>query len=335
MAIRVAVDAMGGDEAPAVVVEGAIHALDASNGDIEVLLVGRRDALQAELAHKKDVVDRLPLRIVHAPDAIAMDEAPAAAVKTKQGSSIHIGLAAVREGKAHAFVSAGNTGAVMAASLFVLGALQGVARPSIVAFFPTTQGHCIMLDVGTNVDCRPEHLLQFAKMGSVYASTVMQIPKPRVALVNLGEEARKGNEQVKAAYKLLRADPDIHFCGNIEGRDVLHHMADIVVCDGFVGNILLKFGESVASAVPQMIAEEMERRAFSDADKEMVKDVLSAVRLRFSYEEYGGALLLGVNGNVMIGHGGSSVRAIERMILMAADAARRGTLEAMNQAFGA
>lgn len=325
---------MGGDKAPAVVVEGAIHALDASDGDLEVLLVGRRDALQAEIAHKKELVDRLPLHIVHAPDSIGMDEAPAAAVKTKQGSSIHIGLGAIREGEAHAFVSAGNTGAVMAASLFVLGAMRGVARPSIIAFFPTTRGHCIMLDVGTNVDCRPEHLLQFAKMGSIYAAAAMQIPRPKVALVNLGEEARKGNEQVKEAYKLLQASPDIHFCGNIEGRDILHHMADVVVCDGFVGNILLKFGESVASAIPRMVSEEMTRRAFSDADKEMVRKALSAVRLRFSYEEYGGALLLGVNGNVMIGHGGSSVRAIERMILVAADVARHGALEAMNKAFG-
>lgn len=326
---------MGGDKAPAVVVEGAIRALDASDGDLEVLLAGRQDALQAEIAPKKDLVDRLPLRIVHAPDTIGMDEAPASAVKTKPGSSIHIGLAAMRDGEAHAFVSAGNTGAVMAASLFVLGAMRGVARPSIVAFYPTVRGHCIMLDVGTNVDCRPEHLLQFAKMGSIYASAAMQIPRPRVALVNLGEEARKGNEQVKEAYKLLQASPDIHFCGNIEGRDILHHAADVVVCDGFVGNILLKFGESLASAIPQMISEEMARRAFSDADQEVVRGALSAVRLRFSYEEYGGALLLGVNGNVMIGHGGSSVRAIERMILVAADVARHGALEAMNKAFGA
>ena len=324
---------MGGDQAPAVVVEGAIHALNASDSDLEVFLVGRQDALQAEIAHRQDLVERLPLRIVHAPDAIGMDEAPASAVKTKPGSSIHIGLGAMREGKAHAFVSAGNTGAIMAASLFVLGALQGVARPSIVAFFPTIKGHCILLDVGTNVDCRPEHLLQFAKMGSIYASTVMQLPRPKVALVNLGEEARKGNEQVKAAYKLLQASPDIHFCGNIEGRDLMHHMADVVVCDGFVGNIILKFGESVASAIPRMMEEEMVRRAFSDADKQVVQEALSAVRLRFSYEEYGGALLLGVNGNVMIGHGGSSVRAIERMILVAADVARHGALEAMNQAF--
>lgn len=334
MAIRVAVDAMGGDKAPSVVVEGAIRALEASGGDLEVLLVGQEDALQTEIAQRKGATDLLPLHIVHAPDVIAMDEAPAAAVKSKRGSSIHVGLGAVREGRAHGFVSAGNTGAIMAASLFILGSLQGVARPSVVSFFPTTKGHCIILDVGTNVDCRPEHLLQFARMGSIYASTVMQLENPRVALVNLGEEARKGNEQVKAAYKLLQASPGINFCGNIEGRDILHHMADVVVCDGFVGNILLKFGESVASAFPQMIAEEMEQQAFSDPDKKMVRNVLSAVRLRFSYEEYGGAPLLGVNGNVMIGHGGSTVRAIERIILMAADVARHGALEAMNKAFG-
>lgn len=324
---------MGGDKAPSVVVAGALRALNASDGDLEVLLVGQEDAIRNELA-KVENTEGLLLHIVDAPDVIGMGDPPAAAVKTKKGSSIHVGLGAHKQGRAHGFVSAGNTGAVMAASLFILGRLEGVARPSVIGFFPTTTSYCIVLDVGTNVDCRPEHFLQFAKMGSVYAKTVMKREQPTVALLNVGEEPGKGNDQVKAAFELLHEAPDLNFRGNVEGRDLLHHAADVVVCDGFVGNILLKFGESVASAFPHMIAEEMGRRRLSSSEKQVVLDVLSAVRTRFNYEEYGGAPLLGVNGNVIIGHGGSTARAVERMILIAADEAREGVVAAITESIG-
>ena len=328
MAIRIAIDAMGGDNAPDVVVQGAVNALNGSAGDLEVLLVGQEDAIRAETA-KVEEEDRLPLRVVHAPEKIEMDEAPTSAVKSKRRSSIHVGLSAHAKRRVHGFVSAGNTGAIMAAALFILGRLDGVARPSVIAFFPTTKSYCIVLDAGTNMDCRPEHLLQFAKMGSVYASALMKRENPGVALLNVGEEAGKGNEQVKAAYRLLEASPDIHFRGNAEGRDILHHAADVIVCDGFVGNTLLKFGESIASVFPGMIAEEMARQGLSEADRQIVLKVFSAVRRRFNYEEYGGAPLLGVNGNVIIGHGGSTVLAVERMILMAAEIAREEVVGAI------
>lgn len=313
---------MGGDHAPDVVVEGAIRAVDQSDGEVVVLLFGPQDAVRSALA-SSDSKDHPAIQVVDAPEVIGMGEAPAAAVKTKQRSSIHVGLGAHKEGKADAFISAGNTGAVMAASLFILGRLEGVARPSVIGFFPTTESYSLVLDVGTNVDCKPAHLVQFAKMGSIYASTVMKRERPVVALLNVGEEPGKGNDQAKAAYELLDAEPSINFRGNIEGRDLLHHAADVVVCDGFVGNVLLKFGESVASAFPKMVGQEMARQNLSAAEQKIVAKVLSGVRKRFNYEEYGGAPLLGVNGNVMIGHGGSTARAFERMIQMAAEEARQ------------
>ncbi|MEX0599614.1 MAG: phosphate acyltransferase PlsX [Rhodothermales bacterium] len=333
MSIRIAIDAMGGDDAPSVVVDGAARALRAANGDLEILLVGRKAEVRAALA-QVDGADGLALHVVDALEVIGMGEAPAAAVKAKQGSSIHVGLGAHKSGKAHGFISAGNTGAVMAASLFILGRLEGVARPSVIGFFPTTESYSIVLDVGTNVDCRPEHLVQFAKMGSIYAKTVMKREDPVVALLNVGEEPGKGNDLVKSAFDLLSAEAHLNFRGNVEGRDLLHHAADVVVCDGFVGNILLKFGESVASAFPHMIAEEMARQKLSDENQKAVAAVLSAVRKRFNYEEYGGAPLLGVNGNVIIGHGGSTARAFERMILTAAEEAREGVVGAIADAIG-
>lgn len=332
MATRIAVDAMGGDKAPAVVIEGAIRAVKVDS-DLEILLFGPEESLRDELK-SAGVSDGLPILVVDAPEVIGMGEAPAAAVKTKQRSSIHLGLGAHKQGKADAFVSAGNTGAVMAASLFILGRLPGVARPSIMGFFPTTESYCVVLDVGSNVDCKAEHLVQFARMGSIYASAVMKRERPVVGLLNIGEEPGKGNEQVKAAYDALSGTTDINFKGNVEGRDLMHHVADVVVCDGFVGNVMLKFGESMATAFPHMVAAEMARQGLDDAQKQLVGQVLAAVRKRFNYEEYGGAPLMGVDGHVLIGHGGSTGRAIERMILAAAEEAREDVAAEIARALG-
>ncbi len=332
MAIRIAVDAMGGDHAPTVVVDGAIRAVK-EDPEVHVLLFGPEDLIREELVRADDA-DRLPIRVVGAPDVIGMGEAPAAAVKSKRQSSIHLGLGAHKQGEADAFVSAGNTGAVMAASLFILGRLPGVARPSVLGFFPTTQSFCVVLDVGTNVDCRAEHFVQFARMGAVYAATVMKRTDPVVGLLNIGEEPGKGNDQAKSAYEALSQAPGLNFRGNVEGRELMHHAADVVVCDGFVGNVMLKFGESMATAFPHMVAEEMARQRLNDEEKQLVVRVLSAVRKRFNYEEYGGAPLLGVDGHVLIGHGGSSARAVERMILTAAEEAREDVAGAIAKALG-
>ncbi|GAB5521678.1 MAG: phosphate acyltransferase PlsX [Rhodothermales bacterium] len=320
MPIRVAIDAMGGDHAPTAAVEGSALAL-AESDDLAVLLVGQADRLNAE-------IDRLglaseALRVVDAADVIGMDESPAAAVKKKRQSSIHIGLGAHKAGHADAFVSAGNTGAVMAASLFILGRVSGVSRPSVVTLFPTTQGRCVVLDAGTNVDCRPEHLVQFAKMGSVYAERVFSAGQASIGLLNIGEEPGKGNELAKETYDLLQAEADLNFKGNIEGRDVFNHGADVVVCDGFVGNVMLKFGESMAGFLKHLFGAEMKRLHYTPEQMQLVGQVMKGVSRNFDYEETGGAPLLGVNGNVLIGHGSSSVRAFRKLVLAGAEVARR------------
>lgn len=313
---------MGGDAAPAVVVEGAVRATRQAPSDLAVLLFGPEARIREELARYPDAAD-LPLQVIDAPEVIGMAEAPAAAVKTKQRSSIHRGLAAHKQGQADAFISAGNTGAVMAASLFILGRLPGVQRPTVIGFFPTPESYCIVLDVGTNIDCKPEHLVQFAQMGSVYAERVLHRPSPSVALMNVGEEPGKGNELVKSAYVLLKDTPGLNFVGNIEGRDVFRHAADVVVCDGFVGNVMLKLGESVVPLLKHLVGREMQRRALPPDQQRLVMEVLRATLCPFNYEKFGGAPLLGVDGTVLIGHGSSTARAIERMIQSAAEVARQ------------
>lgn len=311
---------MGGDDAPSVVIEGALRAAQESTDGLHLVLFGPEAILREALAAHADAAS-LPIHIVDAPDVIGMAEAPVAAIKTKPRSSIHLGLGALKQGRVDAFISAGNTGAVMAASLFILGRLHGVARPSIPGYFPTTRGICLVLDVGSNVDSKPEHLVQFAQMGAVYAQRLMKVEQPTVALLNVGEEPGKGNELVKAAYDLLDEAPTLDFRGNIEGRDVMHHAADVVVCDGFVGNVLLKFGESMATAVMEMVGQEIRHLGLAPDEQQVVGRVLGGVKKRFDPEEYGGAPLLGVNGTVFIGHGSSTARSIEKLIVRATRAA--------------
>jgi glycerol-3-phosphate acyltransferase PlsX len=264
-----------------------------------------------------------------------MGEAPSAAVKGKQQSSIHLGLGAVKKGQADAFVSAGNTGAIMGAALFILGRIPGVERPTIIGYFPTFEGSCIVTDIGSNVDCKPEHLAQFAQMSTIYVRHVFENDDPTVALLNIGEEPGKGNEQVKAAYELMQDTPGIHFRGNIEGGDIFTHAADIVICDGFVGNVLLKFGESVTTVLPRLAQQEMQRQGLAPDEQHIVGRVLKGVKKGFDPEERGGAPLLGVNGHVLIGHGRSSAVAIQQMILSAADTASKDVVSPMVSTFSA
>jgi len=346
---------MGGDDAPAVVAEGAVRALQSTDdggttddggesGDgeeaLEVLLFGPEERVQAALdevlaeggAELRGA--ELPIRVAHAPDVIGMGEAPATAVKQKQQSSIHRGIGACKEGEADAFASAGNTGAIMAASLFTMGCLPEVDRPSVMGVVPTLEGRCLLMDVGTNVDCRPAHLVQFARMGTVYVRRVWDRPEPTVGLLNVGEEPGKGNEQARAAYDLLAGQPDLDFTGNVEGRDMLAHAADVVVCDGFIGNITLKFGESIATTLlSEMVRREIERQGLSRQEAAAVKGVLEGVQEPFDYEARGGFPLLGVQGSVLVGHGSSSARAIERMIGAAAEVAGLHVPQAIAAAF--
>jgi glycerol-3-phosphate acyltransferase PlsX len=332
MAIRVSVDAMGGDHAPEMVVPGIIRALR-KDPELEIQLFGPEDRLHSLLSGSSRPVERL--QVIHAPDIVGMGDSPAAALKNKPDSSIHRGLESCKRGDSSAFVSAGNTGAVMAASLFILGRQARVKRPSLVGYFPTLQGHCILLDAGANVDCKPETLVQFAKMGSVYVQKTRRTENPSIGLMNIGEEPGKGNEQAKITYDLLKSEETLNFVGNIEGRDVLRHAADVVIADGYVGNIMLKFGESVATIVPQMVGAEMTRIGMSPEDQQVVARALKGVRDRFDFQEYGGAPLLGVNGSVIIGHGGSNELAFENMITHAAEMVRENVSESISEALSA
>ena len=332
MASRIAVDAMGGDDAPEAVVTGAIQAIQHAEGDTEILLVGPEEQIQDVIRVHSDVPEA-NLQIVDAPEVIGMGEAPSSAVKQKTSSSIHRGLAAHYDGMADAFVSAGNTGAIMGAAMFILGRIEGVERPSIAGFFPNLKGSSVVLDIGTNVDCKPSHLVQFARMGTIYARQVLDNEDPTVGLINIGEEPGKGNERVKEAYELMQKAEDLHFVGNVEGGDLLFYAADILICDGFVGNVLLKFGESMSKVLSEMTQQEMNKQGLDADEQGLVTGVLDEVRMHFDPESQGGVPLLGVNGNVLIGHGRSSPDVIEQMIHTASSLAAVDVVPAIKAAF--
>ena len=303
---------MGTDAAPAVEVAGAVSALQRPESDFDVILVGDSDVLQAELAkHTGFPKDRLS--VVHASERVLPGEPPSTVLRRKPDSSIAVGLGLHKEGKADAFISAGSTGAVMAASLFILRALEGVDRPAIGTVVPTAGGPLLLLDAGANVDCKPHQLVQFAHLGKVYAQDLMAIADPRIALLNIGEEPKKGDELAVAAYEAL-AVSDLNFVGNVEGRGIVEGGCDVLVCDGFVGNVLLKFYESVASFIVGLLTN-----ALGDAQ---ASDDLEEVFRLLDYTETGGAPLLGVNGIPIICHGGSPPKAIENAIHVADRAAK-------------
>jgi glycerol-3-phosphate acyltransferase PlsX len=301
--VRVAVDAMGGDNAPAVEVEGAVAAARDGAGAIEVVLVGRQAAIEAELAKHGAV--GLPLSVVDAPDTIAMDESPAAAVRRKRRASMVVAAELHKSGEVDGVVSAGNTGAFVAATLLALGKLPGVRRPAIASLFPTVKDPVLVLDVGASLDSRPSDLLDFALMGDTFARHVLDRERPRVGLMNIGEESTKGGEVILEAHRLLSASP-LHFVGNIQGRGLLRGEADVVVCDGFVGNIMLKLTEGVIDLLAGVLSGDLRT------------GVLQTLAKKLDYAEYGGAPLLGVNGVVIIAHGSSSPKAIKNAVNVAA-----------------
>jgi phosphate acyltransferase len=307
--LRIAIDAMGTDRHPAVEVEGAVAALQQLPSGFRVVLVGDRPRIEKELGRLGESEgDRLS--IVHAAQRIEPGEGPATAVRRKPDSSIVVGLNLQKDGKADAFVSAGSTGAVMAASLFILRPLPGVDRPAVATLLPTAIGPMVMLDAGANVDCRPSQLVQFARLGSVYARDVLGRDSPRVGLLNIGEEPEKGNEQAVETYGRLQGT-DLNFVGNVEGRQIIEGVCDVLVTDGFVGNVLLKFYESVAGFVFGLLRQELT----GDGSPEFGR-----VSRMLDYAEYGGAPLLGVNGISIICHGGSPPRAITNAIMAAVTA---------------
>ena len=322
--LRVAVDAMGGDHAPREIVDGAVRA--AQELGVEVLLVGPTTQIRRELeAHR---AGSLPVRVVEASEVIDMAEAPAMALRRKRHASILVAVETLRCGEADAVVSAGNTGAAMAASLLRLGRIEGIDRPAIAAVLPTLRGRAIMVDVGANVDCRPKHLLQFAVMGSVYANRVLGIADPRVGLMSNGTEDTKGNEVVIRTAELLRTS-GVRFAGNVEGRDFFDGGVDVAVCDGFVGNLLLKFGEGLALGIFTLLREELTRGVLVRLGVALATPRLRALARRMDYTEYGGAPLLGVNGICIIAHGSSKAKAIRNSIAVAVESVRARMVEAI------
>ncbi len=307
--MKIALDAMGGDHGPAPCIEGAVQA--ARELDVEVILVGDEAVLKGECARLGAADSRLSIR--HAPQVVEMHESPAAVARKKRDSSIWIATELVKNGEASAVVSPGNTGASMVASFFVLGLTKGVERPAIATSLPTLTGEAIMLDVGANVDCSAKHLEQFALMGNEYGKHLFRKPNPRVGLLSIGEEDSKGNEVTKEAFKLLKAST-LNFVGNVEGREVYSGTADVVVCDGFIGNVALKISEGVAETIKKLLLKEISSSWLGRLAYPLIAVPLLNLKRKIDYAEFGGAPLLGVNGITIICHGRSSAKAIKNAI---------------------
>ena len=326
---------MGGDFAPASVVTGALEAVREARGRFSVILVGQREKIQAELAKNRELAEheevRKHLSIEQADDVIEMHDSPTAALKSKRQSSIGVGLRLQREKKAHAFVSAGNTGAVMSASTLILGRLKHVGRPTIGALIPTAKSPALLVDAGANVDCRAKHLLEFGLMGSIYVSSMLGKTDPAVGLLNIGEEGSKGNAATAEAYGLLK-ESKLNFVGNVEGRDLLKGDVDVIVCDGFVGNILLKFGESIPAFFKAKVTRLAEQSVRQKLIALLARGTLRGVMKELDYQEHGGVPLLGVDGVSIIGHGRSTPKAIKNMIFRAEETAVRQVPHRIEQA---
>ena len=326
--VRVALDAMGGDKAPTETVLGAVQA--AREYGLGVYLVGDEKVIRAELS-KYDTTG-LDLPVVHADEVIEMHEHPATAVRRKKNASMIVMLQLVRDGKALGAVSAGNSGAMMAASLFTLKRIPGVERPALGGVFPTKRNACLIIDMGANTDCKPEYLQQFALMGSIYMERIFNVPSPRVGLLSNGEEEGKGNQQVIDTHQLLKqsaATLGLNFIGNVEGRDIPTGHVDIVVCDGFVGNVMLKLGEGLGESLLDLLKDQMTSKLIYKIAAAILKPGLRQVFKRLDYTEYGGVPLLGVNGSAIISHGRSNARAIQNALRVAKQTAVTGVAPAI------
>jgi glycerol-3-phosphate acyltransferase PlsX len=327
----IALDAMGGEHAPRAEVEGAVAA--AREYGVRVLLAGIEAEVRQELSRHR--ARNLQLEIVPATEVITMKDSPSHAFRKKKNSSVHVCAKLVRQGKADGMVSAGNTGAVMATALFTLGTLPSVERPALAAPFPTTKGGvAVILDVGANVDSKPQHLEQFAVMGEIYYRTIFGARRPRVGLLSIGEEETKGNELTREAMALLKQTP-LNFVGNVEGRDVFSGNVDVIVCDGFVGNVALKISEGVAQHIGQMLKKALKSTLAAQVGYVLSRRAFQEFRKTIDISEYGGAPLLGVRGIVVIGHGRSDANAIKNAIRVAAGMCRAQVNEKIEQELSA
>jgi phosphate acyltransferase len=314
--MRIALDAMGGDKGPSINVQGAIDACK-EWPDLEVVLVGDEKRLAAEMK-PFHLNSHVALRVHHAPTVVEMHESPVEGCRSKPDSSIMVCAKLVSEGKVDGMVSAGNSGATMTASLIHLRRLEGISRPAIATTLPTLTGQCVMLDMGANVDCKPKHLLQFAIMGSVYHHAIFKVPNPRVGLLSIGEEETKGNELTIETHHLLK-NSGLNYIGNIEGRDIPMGKADVVVCDGFVGNVVLKFGEGLSEALLKLIKSEVTGHPLARLGGLFLKRAFKNIKRKVDPHEYGGAPLLGVQGISIVSHGGSNAHAIKNALRVASE----------------
>jgi glycerol-3-phosphate acyltransferase PlsX len=314
--LTIALDAMGGDHAPKIEVEGAVRA--ARSLGVKVILVGQQDVVRRELQEHEDH-RQLPIEIVHASERVTMEDSAAKAVRTKRDSSVRVASRLVRDGVAQCFVSAGNTGAAMATAKMVQGVIPGVDRPALAGIFPTMEGiPVVLVDVGANVDCTPEMLAQFAVMGEIYSRQVLRRPQPRVGILSIGEEDHKGNDLTRAAWPLLKS-LRINFIGNVEGGDIYASNVDVIVCDGFIGNVALKVSEGLVDMFKKLLRDSLEATITGKIGYVLSKNAFTAFRKRLDYSEYGGAPLLGVRGGCIICHGRSNANAIKNAIRVAAE----------------
>ena len=312
--MRIGIDVMGGDYAPEQAVLGAIEARNQLPDSVELVLIGNKNLILPLL--KKGNADESLFKIVHCTEVIGMAEHPTKAIQQKPDSSISKGFQLLKEGSIDSFASAGNTGAMLVGSMFTVKAIPGILRPAIASLLPKENGGWgLILDVGVNADCKPEILQQFGVLGSIYAQSILNIPLPRVALLSIGEEEEKGNLLVKETHQLLKNTIDVNFIGNVEGRDLFNDEADVIVCDGFTGNVVLKQAESFYSMI--------KKRSIKDAYFD-----------RFNYEDYGGTPILGINSTVIIAHGISKAKAIKNMILLSANVVEAKLSEKISAAFG-
>lgn len=312
---KIIVDAMGGDYAPQNAVVGSIEA-SIENPGFDLFLVGKEKEILRVIADKNLNFDNS--RIINAVEVIEMGDTPTEAIKKKPNSSIVVGARYVKEKKAHAFVSAGNTGAMMAASTLIMGRIPNVGRPTIGAEIPNIHGTCFLFDVGAGKDAKPNHLFEYAVMGTIYARDLGGVANPKVGLLSMGEEDSKGNEVTTAAFKMLK-ESKLNFVGNVEGRDILTGKVDVVVCDGFIGNILLKFGESVPKLLKHLLKKTAQENFIDKIKIGLFKGTLKKALKDLDYQEHGGVPLLGVNGISIIGHGSSTPKAIKNMVFRAYD----------------
>jgi len=317
--MKIALDAMGGDNAPEVTVAGAVRA--AREFPVEIVLVGQRDAIEQSLSHYPQRQRPTNLSVTHAPEVVGMDESPAASIRKKRESSISIGVELLKSKQVDAFVSAGNTGAVVAASTLLVGLLPGIERPGIAILLPGVKGETLLIDVGANIDPKPLHLLQYALMGEAYVRYVLGKPRPTVGLLNVGEEETKGTDSIKETYGMLEAS-GVNFVGNVEGHDIFSGEFNVIVCDGFAGNVALKTAESLARAVNILLKRSLAASPITRLGAWLARDAFLQLRQEVDYAEHGGAPLLGVDGISIIAHGASSAKAIKNAIRVAYESVR-------------